>query len=398
MVFGQIGITHPSLAAMVDLMRNKLTREAMHMRFTKSAVRLLKKCLEFALQIKLQASELSSKELQGFKAVKILDSSSWDINEKLSRIFAGSGGSASKANCKVQTIYDYKHSALEFFKITPGTIPDQKYSAQLPALVNKDELIIFDRGYFRVQTLYDLANKDAYFLTRLVTSVNLFDHQNQPFALQQSLQACIGNTHEFSIILNNSKVQVSCRLLCLRAPAQVAEARRRKLYAEAKKGGSTPSRKTLALCDWTLLITNAPAHLIPIAKSLNFYALRWQIELIFKQFKSVLAIHHSNTSRHLRLLCEIYGKLIAATLLSRYHATLHANLWNAQAKELSFDKFFKRFKDHAFVCARLLLKSALQAVRFCESEFSACLKNCQKVKQKSRPSSLQKLSQEGGLT
>jgi len=391
MVFGQIGLSHPSLAAMTDLIGNKLSREGLHYRFTKPAVRLLKKCLEFVLRHKLMACGLNCKELSGFKAVRILDSSSWDVHEKLKRILAGSGGSASQANCKVQTVYEYKSGRLEFFKITRGTIPDQKYSAHIPTLLKAGELVIFDRGYFRVQTLSEINTQGAYFLTRLLTSVNLFDTLEQPIHLQSVLGACFGDTLEIPIVLKKSSVKLFCRLICLRVPKHVSEQRRRKINAEAKKQGTTPSDKTLALCDWTLIITNTSEELIPVEKALQFYALRWQIELIFKQFKSVLAIHKSNTSNHLRLLCEIYGKLIAATLLSQSHANINNKLWNSTAQELSFDKFFKRFSERAFIVTTILLQSKKNAIKFCNTEFKKTTRNCKKLYQKSRQTSLQNL-------
>ena len=391
MVFGQVGISHPSLAAMTDLIGNKLSREGLHYRFTKPAVRLLQKCLEFVLRQKLVACGLNCSELNGFKAVKILDSSSWDVHEKLKRILAGSGGSASQANCKVQTVYEYISGRLEFFKITRGTIPDQKYSAQIPTLVKAGELVIFDRGYFRVKTLSEIDTQGAYFLTRLVTSVNLFDSLDNPIYLQNLLGAHSGNTLEIPIVFKNSSVKLPCRLICLRVPEQVSEQRRRKLNAEAKKQGTTPSAKTMALCDWTLIITNTPEKLIPIEKALQFYALRWQIELIFKQFKSVLAIHHSNTSNHLRLLCEIYGKLIAATLLAQSHAIINNKLWNSSNQEVSFDKFFKRFRERAFKLTTILLLSTKKARKLCNTEFKKSARNCKKLYQKSRQTSLQKL-------
>ena len=183
MVFGQIGNLHTSLAAMVNLIESKISREALHKRFSKTSVRFLKGCLELAMRTKMQKCELISNEFQGFQAIKIVDSSSWDIHNNLKRIFAGSGGSASKANCKLQTFFDYKHSRLKSFKITRGTLPDQKYSASLSNLVNKDELLIFDRGYLRTQTFHDILKKGAYFLTRLISSVTFFDMNDNAFDL-----------------------------------------------------------------------------------------------------------------------------------------------------------------------------------------------------------------------
>jgi hypothetical protein len=40
------------------------------------------------------------------------------------------------------------------------------------------------------------------------------------------------------------------------------------------------------MLDWTLFVTNAPGTLISLKQVYDFYRIRWQIELIFKLWKS----------------------------------------------------------------------------------------------------------------
>lgn len=392
MVMAQMDGAAPSLASMAGQIQAKLSREGLHLRFSESAVLLLKECLAIALQRKLVPSQLICKELSSFKAVKILDSSSWDVSEKLKDVLTGSGGSASAANCKVQTIYEYKSGQLNFFDVTSGNIPDQKYSPNIANLINADELAIFDKGYFGIKTLFDIDNKNAFYLTRFVSSTNIFDLEDAQIDLSNVLKAHKEDFLELNVTLKKSEIKAHTRLICLRVPPDVAEKRRRKLNAEAKrKSRSMPSQRLLELCDWTLFITNAPKERISIEKIAHFYALRWQIELIFKQFKSIMKIHHSNTSNHSRLMCQIYGKLIAATLLFQVHANINSQLWNSSSKELSFDKFFKHFTKMAFAISQLLMKSTKAAYQFCYSQLLLSQRICKKNFQKSRPTSLQKL-------
>ncbi|MCB9772966.1 MAG: transposase [Nitrospiraceae bacterium] len=72
-------------------------------------------------------------------------------------------------------------------------------------------------------------------------------------------------------------------------------------------------------CDWTLFITNAPEAWLPLNMVRALYTLRWQIELVFKQFKSILRVHHSTTSNEHRVRCELYGKWITAVWVHRLH-------------------------------------------------------------------------------
>jgi hypothetical protein len=357
MTVGQAGIKHPSLAAMVDAINTPITREAMHARFTQRAEAFLETCLQYALKQKVDGgSSIEVASLLPFKRVLIFDSSSWDVDPHLAEVLPGSGGGASAANCKLQAGYEYKHGELGFFKIDPGTRPDNAYTTQLPSLLQAGDLALFDQGYFKLETL--------------------------------------SRTCQFHVVMGGQSglPEVSCRLICLRVSEQVANERRRRLLKEAKKKGRTPSNTHLALCDWTLLVTNASEKELPVKKAWPLYTLRWQIELLFKQLKSVLAIHRSRTKNVSRLKCEIYGKLILAVLVHRIHALVNNLLWNQAQLELSFDKFYKRIQERAFAVLHLLLLSVHKAVQYLSGEILRVVKNCLKLYQRSRKTTLEMLS------
>jgi IS4 transposase len=166
-----------------------------------------------------------------------------------------------------------------------------------------------------------------------------------------------------------------------------------RLKKEAKKKGRIPSAQSLALADWTVMITNVPEKWIPFEMLWRIYAIRWQIELLFKQLKSVLQVHHSNTGNVCRLKCETYGKLIMATLISRIHGAINAELWNTNKRELSMDKFYKRIQERAFHLLELLLTSVSKAVNYLKKEVRCVIKNCMKCRQPSRMTTLQSLEE-----
>ena len=56
----------------------------------------------------------------------------------------------------------------------------------------------------------------------------------------------------------------------------------------ARKKGRAVSENHLRMCDWTLLITNVPQRRLPLAMDRAFCTVRWQIEMLFKQLKSIL--------------------------------------------------------------------------------------------------------------
>jgi len=392
MTIGQLGMKHPSLGGMVAAIESRISRVALHYRFSKEAAVLLLKCLQFVLKQKVdKIGTIDTELLRPFRRVLLVDSSSWDVSEKLLDVLPGSGGSASAANCKLQTVYDYKCGELTFMEITEGTCPDCRYTNNLPGMLEKNDLLLMDQGYFKLTTFAGIIEKEAFFLTRFLVGTGLIDAiTNAPLDLFERLSQLQGNACEMDVLMGSRKSsRVPCRLIALRVSEQIANERRRRLKKAAKKKGRTVSKHHLRMCDWTLLITNVPQRWLPMEMVRALYTVRWQIELLFKQFKSILRVHQSDTGKENRLRCELYGKLIGAVLIHRIHAAETNRLWNTKRREVSMDKFYKRFQERAFSLLRLLLSSVLDAVEYLRDQIQRIIPACLKERQLSRMTTLE---------
>lgn len=394
MTVGQLGMKHPSLAGMVEAIKVAISREGMHRRFTSTAVAFMRRCAEFVLKQKAsEMIQLQSKIFHRFKRILIFDSTSWDIHPALRTILPGYGGGASDANCKVQACYEYKGSELAFFEITAGTIPDNLYTAQLTSHLQPGDLILFDLGYFCTKTLRDINRIGAYFLCRFFVGTALLDPITlMPVDLLDTLRKMKGDFHQMKVLMGSQHrgLQVICRLVCLRVPQEIANERRRKMRkAMLKKKKREPSKYHLQMADWTLMVTNTPEEWLSPEMLRPLYSLRWQVELLFKQIKTVLCIHKSNTGKENRLLCEIYGKLIMAVLIHRIHADINIRLWNTRRRELSMEKLYKRIQERAFIILDLLLISRKKAITYLHYEIPRLIKSCLKSRQRSRRTSLE---------
>lgn len=396
MTVGQLGMKHPSLGGMVDAIKSKISRESLHERFSVDAVAYLQSCAKFILKKKVKLKAVHTKFLKKFNQVFIIDSSSWDIDSKLANVLPGSGGSASTANCKLQTFYEYRRGILSFFEITPGINPDSKYTSEIPAKIKAKDLILADLGYFCLFTFYKIIKKGAFFISRFKVNTTLWDVKTATAAIDlgRILSNLKYNIHVMKVKMGaDESTRVEVKLVCFRVCDEIANQRRRKMKKEAKKKGRTPSAQSLELAAWTIMVTNVPEEWIPSEMLWRIYALRWQIELIFKQFKSILLIHQSNTANLNRLKCEIYGKLIMAILICRIHGEINARLWNSKKRELSFDKLYKRIQERSFHILELLLTSISHVITYLSKEINRLIRNSMKCKQHSRKSTLQNIDE-----
>jgi len=387
---------HPSLAGMVEAIKVGISREGMHRRFTDRAVAFMRRCAEFVLKQKAtEMIQLQSKILRHFKRILIFDSTSWDINPALRTALPGYGGGASDANCKMQACYEYKGGELTFFEIGAGTTSDNVNTAQLTSHVHKGDLALFDLGYFSMKTLRDIDKLGAYFLCRFFVGTALPDPLTlTPIDLLRTLRKLKGDLHHMKVLMGsqNRGFQVMCRLVCLRVPQEIANERRRTIRKKIRKNKKRePSNYYLQMADWTLMLTNAPQEWLSPELVRPLYSLRWQIELLFKQIKTVLCIHKSTTGKENRLLCEIYGKLIMAVMIHRIHADINIRLWNTRRRELSMEKLYKRIQERAFIILNLLLLSLQKAIAYLQDEIPRLIKNCLKSRQRSRRTTLETL-------
>jgi hypothetical protein len=142
------------------------------------------------MKLILNAQPIEVGLLQPFNRVLIYDSCSWDIASGLKDIFPGSGGSASDANCKLQTGYDFKSGSVLLGEDMQGTLPDQKYGKNIALLTQEDDLIIIDLGYWSFETFYQIDSKGGFFLSRfntLVTLWKLINGEYKQLELQETL-------------------------------------------------------------------------------------------------------------------------------------------------------------------------------------------------------------------
>src|SRR5262245_64739788 len=93
------------------------------------------------------------------------------------------------------------------------------------------------------------------------------------------------DTVELAVALGEHQ-RLAARLLAVRVPQDVADTRRRRLRQAARDKGRQVSATGLALAAWTLFVTNVPAERLTLREDLVLGRMRWQIELLFKLWKS----------------------------------------------------------------------------------------------------------------
>jgi hypothetical protein len=341
--------------------------EAIYQRMNKRALAFLQDMIQQALAQTHAIEKVCDETFcASFTKVYLADSTGFALPDSLKETFPGSGGSAAQAGAKIQAVWDYKSSRLDHFALTPWNIPDQKYVDHVVALARKGALFIFDLGYFKLKAFATLATAGAYFLSRLnhqTTVLTLAAGQWQPVALASWLSTAEAQLLERPIALG-AKERVAARLIASRVPEAIVNERRRKARKNAKKKGYTPSHAHLTLLAWNLFITNVPPTIWPTATVLKVYPLRWQIELIFKSWKSYLHLAALTTTKEDTTLCYLYGRMLLIVLNYALCPQIRVHLWRQKKRELSLLKLVRHCQAFAERWMQALFASEFALRRF----------------------------------
>jgi hypothetical protein len=104
--------------------------------------------------------------------------------------------------------------------------------------------------------------------------------------------------------------RVRLRLLAWRLAPEVAAKRRERLVKRAQKSGRPTSVAQATLADWNVLVTNVPPERLSLREACVLARLRWQVELLFKLWKSGGRLDESAAVKPYRVLCELLAKLL----------------------------------------------------------------------------------------
>ncbi len=179
----------------------------------------------------------------------------------------------------------------------------------------------------------------------------------------------------------------ACRLIGVRVPAAVAEARRSAERTAARQEGRAPHAAVLALCGWTLLLTSLRRAELSVREALVLARARWQVELVFKLWKSA-----GNETAGWRsadpwqVLCTVYAKLLGCLV---QHWLLVSGCWDVADKSLWAAAATIRARAWTLLSA---LRRSLYRLREELGEQRRILQSgCQVQHRKSRPAHFQLL-------
>lgn len=330
-----------------------------------------------ALGYVVEASGERCDLLAQFNGVYIQDSSKIELPALFERQWQAN--KSGQASLKVQTLYDYQqgHLGMVFAAGRRHDCPLQ--TVTLPV----GSLRLADIGYFKVEVFEQLNEGGVFWVSRVPARAGFWTGE-QVIHLSTWLQQAQGDTLDQAVELTAQRLK--CRLIAFRVPEAVADQRTDRVAAEAKeRKNSQLQPETLALCQWTILITNLDADQATINEILCLLRLRWQIELLFKLWKDELSLDTWRSQQPHRILSEVLAKLLLALF---QHWLLVSSCWHIPNRSLV--KASRLLRKHAFHILSAL--PHLKSLCRCLQSILPTLNRCRIQKRKARPAAFQLLA------
>ncbi len=321
-----------------------------HVRFCK----LLLECVMRQQVLGKATFENGCDLLQSFRRVFIEDSSCVTLPKMLRIFFPGSVNQVGQtSSARIQLRLELNSGHYSHFDLEGYRDNDQKFSPNILKDLLAGDLVIRDLGYWVIGVFRKIDLAGAFFLSRFKYGNTIYEVDDKE---QIDLYEALKELDKQGITILDKQVllgkddQLPVRLVAIKCSKPVADTRKKK----AKKKDSRVqqrSKQYIYLLECTIFVTNVEEQIWEPRHLLKVYGYRWQIEMIFKCWKSKFKFAHLFKNKHSmsppRAIITFYLLLLYLTcfFVKAYNFFLVA-IYKKTNKILSMLKFADYFKQN----------------------------------------------------
>ncbi len=189
--------------------------------------------------------------------------------------------------------------------------------------IGKGDYILADRGYSTTKGIRYAVAKGAYVTVRVHTaSLPLYTRRGTPFDLLEAVSALTraGTVRSWPGLVIEAGTRMKGRVCVIRKSRHAIHCAQETVRTTAARKGRAVKPCTLEYAKYIILFTTFPEDTFPAQDVLQWYRIRWQVELVFKRFKSLAQLGHLPKYDEESAKAWLYGKLLVALLLEKLRA------------------------------------------------------------------------------
>jgi len=323
-----------------------ISKQALDERFNLQSVAFLKMVLSNMLSSQIQ-KKISNSDKFSFSSCRLRDSSRFGLPDEYASVYKGYGGATKSASIiSIQYEFDLLSGNQIDLQLTSACRNDQQDSKESVDNINKGDLLIRDLGYVTTSYLKSVIEKEGYFLNRIPSQMNVYDIENQQEKIDfERVYKKMKKYHlpylEIDAIIGK-KAKIPSRLIVYLNKESTYKSRLKRTKKNTKSIGCKVSKEQEIRSRLDIYITNTDQKMIKPENIKSIYSLRWQIELVFKAWKSLCKIDKIKKVKIHRFECMLLAGLI--WILANWKIFQFINKWfldNVKDKMPSTWKFFK---------------------------------------------------------
>lgn len=329
-----------------------MAKQSLHQRFNKEAVEFTKQLVEKQCQAKLSDQSLKEEILSNWENVYLHDSCQFGMPDHISPYFKGYGGGINNNSIvKIQHCYELKTGKLHSHQVCDARLQDVTSGKEMIDSYQPGDLVLRDLGYFDLESfkLFDQKHK-VDFISRLKPKTSIFELDDRKIDMGK-LAHYMRKHHVPYIdkrVIIGTKKPVKVRIIITLVPEQVKQERIRKTNKQNKGYGNQTSKTFKQYAAFNIFITNVDEDILTANQIMKLYRVRWQIELVFKTWKSYYKINRIKTCNCYRTLCYLYANLLLILINLEICSCFQALGYMVKKKSLSILKLMKagvQYKD-----------------------------------------------------
>jgi len=232
-----------------------------------------------------------------FRHIVLQDGSSFAIHDGLREVFPGRFKVVKPAAVELHTTMDLLCDTPTTVVLTPDTTNEQAFLPEPASL--RASLLLADRGYLDLHYLRRLQDAGGFFIIRAKAGMN-----------PQVVEAFREDGKRLRSLRNKPLMAIHAKLPKRQRVALVVEWQVEEHPLRLRLLISW-NRQTKAFC---YLLTNLPAQRYPLDMIYRAYKWRWQVELLFKEWKSYANLHAFDTENPAIVEGMIWTAMAAAAL------------------------------------------------------------------------------------
>lgn len=332
----------------IDLERKEnivITKQSLNQRFTGTSVDFVKSLAEKQFREQIIDEGLKEGVLKHWDNVYLHDSTQFALSGQMAKYFKGYGGAIkSESIIKIQHGYELKTGKLQVHQIGDAHSQDVTSGKQTLDCYKEGDLLLRDLGYFDLQS-FGLLSQDngAEYISRLKPKTTIFELNGERLDLKKLAgEMKKGNTSFIDKrVVIGAKEKVEVRIIISLASHEVVKERLRKTNKHNKSKGCQTSEEYKQYAALNIYITNVGQEKLTTQQVLELYRLRWQVELLFKTWKSYYKIHRIKDCNCFRTLCYLYATLLIIQVNWEISSFAHALANRHLEQPLSILKLMK---------------------------------------------------------